>query len=144
MFGLFKTKLDFDDEKKARFVNAISDMLEIQRMPAVNCSIEDSEGRINRKAIGYVYGFIDAALQAIGQDMRDIAVGMPMMYHVLKRLYPGREEHYTKFLYDQIGKDEVIMLGIMTGGEQYVTKVGKVGQGVPMKFGMFLLEGDKH
>jgi hypothetical protein len=144
MFGLFKKKPDFDVEKMVQFVNAISDMLELQRIPAVNSSIEDCEGRLNRKAIGYVYGFIDAALGSIGQRMSDASIGMPITYHVLKRLFPGHEDDYTKFLYDQVGKDEIVMLGVIKGGQQYIEYLKSGRKGVPMGFGMFLLEGDNH
>jgi hypothetical protein len=143
MFGQFKKKETFDDAKKAKFIDAISDILEMQRIPAVNCSIEDSEGRLNRKAIGYIYGFIDAALRSIGQDMSDISIGVPITYHVLNRLFPGRGEDYTMFLSEQMGKDEVVTLGAMTGGQQWIDNTKPENKGVPMKFGMFLMEGDK-
>ena len=143
MFGQSKKKETFDDAKKGKFIDAITDILEMQRIAAVNCSIEDSEGHLNRKAIGYIYGFIDAALRSIGQDMGDISIGVPITFQVLNRLFPGRGENYTKFLFETMGKDEVVTLGAMTGGQQWIEKTKPESKGVPMKFGMFLMEGDK-
>jgi len=143
MFGHFKNKETFDDAKKAKFIDAISDILEMQRIPATNCSIEDSEGRLNRKAIGYIYGFIDAALRSIGQDISYVSIGVPIKYHVLNRLFPGRGKDYIEFLFENIGKDEVVTLGAMTGGQQWIEKTKPENKEVPMKFGIFLMEGDK-
>ena len=143
MFRLFKKKHTFDDAKKTQFADSISTMLEMQKIASGGCSIEDSEGRLNRKAIGYIYGFIDAALQSIGQDMSDISVGIPITYHILNRLFPGRGNNYVEFLKDNIGKDEVVMLGVMTGGQQYTEYLKPGHKGTPMKFGIYLVEGDK-
>lgn len=143
MFGLFKRKQTFDDVKKTQFVDSISSMLEMQITVSGGCSIEDNEGHLNRKAIGYIYGFIDAALCSIGQDMSNVSVGIPITYHVLNRLFSGRGEDYIEFLRNNIGKDEVLMFGVMTGGQQYIESIKPGHKGVPMKFGIFLVEGDK-
>ena len=143
MFGLFKKKRSFDDTQKAKFVRAISDMLEIQKMVVSKCSIEDGEGCLNRKAIGYVYGFIDAALQSIGHDMSDISIGIPITYQVLDSLFPGRANEYTQFLMDHMGEDPEVTLGAQTGGQQYIEFTKPGTQGAPMGFARFMLEGTK-
>lgn len=143
MFGFFKKKQIFDDAKKVQFVDSISSTLEMQITVSGGCSIEDSDGNLNRKAIGYIYGFIDAALGSIGQDMSNVSVGIPITYHVLNRLFPGRGEDYIEYLRNNIGKDEVLMFGTMTGGQQYTDSIKPGHKGVPMKFGIFLVEGDK-
>ena len=143
MFGLFRGKPAFDDQKKAQFVAMISDMLDMQRIPAGNHGIEDEDGHINRKAIGYVYGFIDAALRVAGQDMGDNAVGIPVTYQVLERLYPSRGEKYLQFLFDTIRNDDQVAIGMAAGGQQYLDKANGKMEGIPMGFGRFLLEGDK-
>src|ERR1035438_2467608 len=97
MFGKKKT---FDDDKKSKFAKAISDMLAIQMVVATGRSVESAKGRPNRKAIGYIYGFIDCALQSIGQDMGDVSVGVPITYQVLRHLFPGHEQAYATFLID--------------------------------------------
>jgi hypothetical protein len=80
--------------------------------------IEVTKGLINRKAIGYIYGFIDCALQFRDQDITDISVGLPILYHVMRNLFPGHEQAYIDFLMDQM-EDEVVVLGMMAGGQEY-------------------------
>jgi hypothetical protein len=136
-------KISFDDAKMMKFIEAVSQILAIQKVVAAGCSIEDDKGRINRKAIGYVYGFIDATLRSIGQDMSNASIGVPITYQVLRHLFPGREEKYTKFLVDNIGKDNCVMLGVMHGGQQFVDFGKPENKGTPMGFARYLVEGDK-
>jgi hypothetical protein len=139
MFGRKKT---FDDDKKTKFVGAVADMLAIQMVVTTGRSIESAEGRINRKAIGYIYGFIDCALRSIGQDMSDVSVGVPITYQVLQHLFPGHEQAYTSFLIDHL-KDEVVVLGMMAGGQQYTDFNKPDAKGSPMGLARFILEGEK-
>jgi hypothetical protein len=138
MFGKKKT---FDDDKKSKFAKAISDMLAIQMVVATGRSIEGTKGRINRKAIGYIYGFIDSALQSIGQNMGDVSVGVPITCQVLRHLFPGREPTYTGFLIDH-RQDEVVVLGMMAGGQQYAEFNKPGAKGAPMGLARFILEGE--
>lgn len=101
MFNFFRKRNAFDDEKKAKFVDAIASMLEVQMAFVPGQSVEDESGEVNPKAIGYIYGFIDAALQTIGQDMSDQNIGIPITFRVLGRLFPGREQKYLSFLADR-------------------------------------------
>jgi hypothetical protein len=64
---LFRRKKKFDDAAKIEFASAIAEMLEMQKFVAGEASIEDQNGQPKRKAIGYVYGYIDAALRSIGR-----------------------------------------------------------------------------
>ena len=102
--------------------------------------IEIVESKINRKAIGYIYGFIDAALRTQGEDMADLSVGVPMVFHVLRRLFPGHEQAYTEFLANH--NDEVaVRLGMMAGGQQYLDFIAKPGaKGAPTGFARFIVE----
>lgn len=120
MFSIFRRRKAFDNRKKQVFVDAISDMLRVQLAITGGSSIEDAKGNINRKAIGYIYGFIDGALRTIGQNMADESVGVPITFHVLKNLFPGREERYTQYLINHMGTDETVTLGAMTGGQEYL------------------------
>lgn len=120
MFGIFGKRNAFDDRKKQNFVDAISYMLRVQIAVACGCSVEDTNGNINEKALGYIHGFIDGALRTIGQNMSDKAVGVPITFHVLKNLFPGREEKYTQYLINNMGVDEMVTLGAMTGGQEYI------------------------
>ena len=36
-------------------------------------------GGINPHGVGYIYGFVDAALQILGQDIRDDKIGPPTL-----------------------------------------------------------------
>jgi hypothetical protein len=146
-----KKKSVFDDERRSAFVIAISEMLRAQlgaievmaekKIISKKPSIEDRRGRLNRKAIGYIYGFIDCALQGAGQDMSDGSVGGPVTYQILRHLFPGREQAYMTFLLEHL-KDEVLVLGMMAGGQQYAeySKLGR--EGAPMGLTRFILEGD--
>jgi len=65
----FSRKNSWDDATKLKFATAIAGMLERQLLVAGSASIEDEQGYPKRKALGYVYGYIDAALRVKGQDM---------------------------------------------------------------------------
>ena len=120
MFGLFKRRNRFDDDAKREFVDAIATMLEAQLVPVGNASVEDESGRINPKALGYIYGFVDAALHAVGQDIGDSLIGIPITFQILRKLFPGREERYANYLAEKMGRDQVVTASAMTGGQQFL------------------------
>jgi hypothetical protein len=139
MFNLFKKRTTFSDEKKTQFVEAIASMLEVQLVPVGHHSIESSNGGIKPKALGYVYGFIDAALRTIGQDMSDSSVGIPVTFQVLRHVFPGREERCLQCLADHMGTNKAVTLGALTGGQQYLdVNSGKLS--VPMGLARYILE----
>ena len=139
LFEFFKKRSEFDDQKKEVFVDAVSTMLELQLVAVGNRSIEDGAGNPNRNAMGYVYGFIDAALRTIGQDMGNKSVGMPITFQVLRRVFPGCEELYLQYLTERMGTDEQVMIGAMTGGQQYIDYVkGKLA--APMGLARYILD----
>src|SRR5262249_10537108 len=72
------------------------------------------------KALGYVYGFVDAGLRVAGQDMADTLIGVPIMYQVLRRAFPGSEQRYLEFIITSIKGDPNMMAGSMYGGHQYL------------------------
>lgn len=80
--------------------------------------IERTKGDINQKAIGYVYGFIDSALQCRDEDITNIDVGLPILYHVIRKLFPGNEQGYIDFLMSHM-EDELTVLEMMAGGQEY-------------------------
>src|SRR5262249_7707403 len=91
----------FDHAKLAAGVVGLLDM----QMFGVKANFETQEG-VNRRAIGYVYGFVDATLQMVAKDIRNPAVGPPMLLTVLQLLFPQRGSYYTDFLLWQIASDE--------------------------------------
>lgn len=140
---MFGRKKRFDDKRRSEFARAVSEMLATQTALAPRDSLEDAHGRINRKAIGYIYGFVDCALRSVGEDMADISIGIPITHHVIRALFPGREQVYIEFLVKNLS-DEMVVLGMMTGGQQYADFIIKPGaQGVPMGLAKFILQGDE-
>lgn len=109
------------------------------QMVLVRGSIKNSSGRINRKAIGYIYGFIDCALQTIGQDMSDASIGVPITYQVLRGLFPGDEGTFISFLSNNLG-DREVLTGMMEGGQQYADFARPEKQVVPMGLAKILLD----
>lgn len=112
----FRRRQRFDDDAKQKLIRAIAGMLEVQQAAAGGRTLKDEGGRINRKALGYIYGFVDAAVTSVGQDIP--AVFFPTLYQVLRYLCPDREERYPQFLTDHIGNDELVILGAMKGRQQ--------------------------
>jgi hypothetical protein len=122
-------------------VNFIATALEIP-MTLSGKRMEDDGGQINRKALGYVYGFIDAALRQRGLDIANPAIGVPVTHSVLNCLFEGRATPFTDFLLKHLGKDQVLMLGVMHGGQQYLDWANSNGQRAPLGLGKFITEGD--
>ena len=123
---------------------AIAKMLSIQMMlaptgPCEVTKIKIRKGEINRKAIGYIYGFVDGALQRNGADIADVHVGPSVPYHVLGLLFPCQERTYMKFLMDH-ENDEQVMLGKMTGGQQFFDYNRHGAERTPMGFARFITE----
>ncbi len=114
---MFRKKTPFGDKQKEQFIAAVSRMLEAQLVAAGTREISEP---LELRALGYVYGFIDAALRTIGQDMADNAVGIPITFQVLRRLFPGNEHDYLEFLKENVGKDATILAAVMYGGQQYI------------------------
>jgi hypothetical protein len=139
MFG----KKKFDDAEKSIFADRIALILSVQlvtvpRRAEEITQIEISEGQINRKAIGYIYGFVDCALQHRGMDITDISVGIPILFHVMRKLFPGHEQAYISFLMHDMD-DETTVLGMMTGGQEYSEFLRE--NGTPFGLGRFIWEG---
>jgi hypothetical protein len=133
-----------NDVIKVDMANTIADLLRIQLivLPQEYKAIEDKQGRIYRKSIGYVYGYIDSFLTTMGYDMSDMDIGVPITFHVLRKLFPnGRPERYIEFLMNNMD-DPKVVVGTMHGGQQWLD-YGKPGsKGAPMGlFGFILEEG---
>jgi hypothetical protein len=138
LFGFFRKRQGFDDRKKQEFVDAISTMFKVQ-LVVVGDSIDDQAGNINPKALGYIYGFIDAALRTIGQDMGDESIGIPMTFQVLRQVFPGREEEYLGYLIEHMGHDQIVTAAAAVGGQQYLDfNNGKLA--APMGLARYVLD----
>lgn len=68
------------------------------------------------KALGYVYGFCDAALRTFGKDMSDPSQGVSFTFRVLSRDFPDSAEQYLNYISKKGGKDAGTNAGVMLGG----------------------------
>jgi hypothetical protein len=131
-----------DNAAKVEIANNIADLLGVQLMilPEEYKDIEDKQGRIFRKYIGYVYGYIDAVLTTMGYDMSDMDIGVPITFHVLRKLFPnGRAERYIDFLIHNTNDPQVV-IGTMHGGQQWFDYAKPGSKGAPMGLFGFILE----
>jgi hypothetical protein len=112
-----RKRSSFGDKQKDEFVSAVSHMLEVQLAAAGTSKISES---LELRALGYIYGFVDAALRTIGEDMADNAVGIPVTFQILRKLFPGSEQDYLEFLKGNVGKNAGMMSAVMYGGQQYI------------------------
>jgi hypothetical protein len=106
------------------FIELISKPLELQlglaaKMLSGGQSSETSLTNPTPRALGYIYGWTDAFLRVRGWDMADTVIGMPVLFHVFRRLWPGHEDQLIDFLVDHL-RDDVVMAGMMYGGQQYL------------------------
>jgi hypothetical protein len=141
---LFGKKNRLDDAAKLRIAEAIALQLIVQKKTAgTNATIDDSNGHPKHRALGYVYGYIEAALRANGHDMADTAIGAPITYHVLRRLWPDRVNDCMRVLLGNLRTDQQMVAAIMHGGQQCLDyrKPGVTDE--PMGLALFLIEGDK-
>lgn len=113
----FRSKKTLSDAQKADFAKAIAELLSVQLLMVGDKTIESEAGGPKPKAIGYVYGFVDAVLRTKGWDMADLDIGIPVTFHVLRRLWPGKEQEYLTFLVEHL-KDPHVQVGCLHGGQQ--------------------------
>jgi hypothetical protein len=114
-------------------------MLKLQPVAVGEKTIESEAGGPKPKAIGYVYGFIDAVLRTKGWDMADLNIGVPIMYHVLRQLWPGRDREFLTFLIEHMS-DPSVLAGCLHGGQQYLDSLkSDNSQKVPMGLGLYIV-----
>lgn len=140
---LFGRKDRFGDAAKLQFSTTIAEMLQLQLIVAAGRSIEDEQGRLKRKALGYVYGYIDAALRTKGHDMADMSIGVPITFQVIRRLWPDHVNDCMDFLAKNLQSDALMNVGIMQGGQQFLDYSKPGSSGAPMGLARFMIEGGK-
>lgn len=138
---LFSKGNRFDDAAKLQFATTVAEMLQLQ-LAVAGHSIEDEHGRLKRKALGYVYGYVDAALRTRGHDMADMSVGVPITFHVIRRLWPNHVNVCMDYLAKNLNADALMRVGIMHGGQQFLDYSKPGASGAPMGLARFLIEGD--
>ena len=128
-----------DDKIKLQLQETITSLLALRLFILPNPQIEGVNGNINKKALGYIYGHIDAFLRTRGYDMADSEMSIPLTFHVLRKLFPdGNATRYMEFLIDNL-TDPIVTLGCMAGGQQYLD-YRKPNSGSPMGLARFILE----
>jgi hypothetical protein len=144
MLNPFRRKPKTDDTRRVELIEALSSLLYIQQVASGGHDIEDTHGTLNRKALGYIYGFVDCALTSSTLNSEDAFVSAPIMMGVLGKLFPGRETRLCDFLAANVGKDKMLMEGVMTGGQQYLDHLVK-GNAASPPFGLarFLIEAQQ-
>lgn len=99
MFGFGKKSRKEENllsgEQKLTLADGLEAMLKMQMefapiQSAEVTKVEIKSDRINGKALGKIYDFVDCAPE-YGQDIADVPVGIPILYHVLRALFPGQE-----------------------------------------------------
>jgi hypothetical protein len=116
----FNRKRSFDAEAKVTLIDGVSAMLLALHMTTGTRSIEDDSGNVNRPALGYIFGFVQAGIANLGGDPLDAFVGAPVMLDILKRVYPGRERRYLDFVMENLETDTAMNDGARYGGQQYL------------------------
>jgi hypothetical protein len=83
--------------------------------------IEDKNGNINDKALGYVLSFLDVFLLSKGLDIRDTD-GRIILLRLLTRLFPAEAPRAANFVLHLRGMSDnaEIMNGMMVGGQDAV------------------------
>lgn len=141
-----KASSERNEDPRTIVAKALADLLGVQMALAPVgefevSRIEVKRGHINRKAIGYIYGFIDGALQCRGEDIANGDLGPPILYSVLQTLFPGHERAYMAFLMEH-EDDELVMIGKMAGGQQFFEfhkQQERGGTFAPMGFSRFIV-----
>ncbi len=138
LFDWLRGKKKFDDDAMDKLAGSIAEVLNVQIAIAGGCTFDLATSQ-GAKALGYVYGVVDAALRAVGQDMAEMSIGVPVTYQVLHRIFPGHEDRYLEFISQSIQNNRDMMTGIMKGGQQYIDWLnGKLN--APMGLARYLIE----
>jgi hypothetical protein len=101
------------------FAEQIAAPLNVQLDFASNMSGRGERLDPKPRALGYVYGWTDAFLRVRGWDMADKAIGVPVLFHSFRRLWPGQEGKLLAYIGDHLS-DNAVMAGMMHGGQQYL------------------------
>jgi hypothetical protein len=117
MWNPFAKQKRLSDDEILSLAAVIAKPLQVQLSIAVR--IGPPAGAPHRRALGYVYGWSDAALRVRGWDMADTAIGPPVLFHVLRHLWRGDEARLLHHIVAHL-RDPVVVSGMMHGGQQYL------------------------
>ncbi len=97
-----------NDDQKIDFAETIAGLLRAQLILVGDRSMDSQAGGPKPRAIGYLYGFVDAVLRSKGWNMADSEIGIPITFQVIRRLWPGKEREYMDFLADHLSDPVVV------------------------------------
>jgi hypothetical protein len=138
----FGKKKSLDDATKLGLAEAIVvELMPQKKLAGAQAAIDDRNGHPKLRALGYVYGYIDAALRTDGHDIADTSIGIPITYHVLRRLWPDRVNDCMRALLANLRTDQRMMAAIKHGGHQCLDFRKSGVSEVPMDLARFLIEG---
>jgi hypothetical protein len=72
-------------------------------------------------------------------------IGPPVTFHVIRKLWPGKESEYFDFLADHLRSDLAVNAGILRGGQgltDWWLKKDDPEAGVPMGLARYILTED--
>jgi hypothetical protein len=135
--NLFRKKRPFDEDDLCRLVDVVADKLAAQIAFAGDASMDAADGNPKKKAIGYVYGFADAAFRGVG----DASARTSFTFQVLRRLWPKRAPDYLNFLVASVD-DNLVAIGALIGAQHYAESQQGDGDIIPMGLAAFMIRGD--
>jgi hypothetical protein len=110
----FRRSTTLNDDQILAHAQQVAQQLDVQmRLMGL------SSRPVTIRALGYVYGWTDAFLRTRGVDMADTTAGVPVLFHVFRRLWPEQEVRLMDRIIGQL-RDDTVMASIMHGGQQYV------------------------
>lgn len=131
---------EFDMTELPSYARGVATLLKIQSTAAGSTPIVQRNGNANLKAVGYIYGVADAALQIIGQDMSDESIGVPFACEVYEGFSPAHVETCMQLILQKAGKDAAMTEGMMAGGKEFLAFANSGGNGrMPLTLSKFLL-----
>lgn len=102
-------------------------------------SIEDEQGRINLKPLGYIFGYLNAASVYNGINV-DTEYGEAALEGIFETFWPKNGKRYVNALIANTGNSEIIdAAGI--GRNDYIQKARK--DAIPLGFSMCILANEK-
>lgn len=100
--------------------------------PSTGKPIEDEAGRINKRPLGYIYGFADAALRVRKLQITS-EYGKLLLAQTIETFWPSKGENYLEALMlGTSSKRHDIMSAMMLGRSDYISVLNeeKVPQGL--------------
>lgn len=95
--------------------------------------LEDETGLVNEKALGYIFGFVDSALQLLQLELKN-KKGFYVVAMAIEVMVPGSSKKYFKYLCMNMDTSEHIQEGVTLGFNEFKEFMENKGTFVPMGF----------